>query len=50
MKNYKQKRSKPMNFNEENEEEIKLSKEEYMNEMEKREMNEYDENDMNIDS
>ena len=41
-----------MNFNEENGEEIKISKEEYMNEMERkeREMNENDENDMNIDS
>ena len=40
-----------MNFNEENEEKIKLSKEEYKNEMEKieREMNENDENDMKID-
>ena len=55
MKNYKQTRSEPMNFNEDNKEEIKLSKEEeeeYMNKMEKkigREVNEYDENDMNID-
>ena len=40
MKNYKQKRSKPMNLNEESEE-VKLSKEDeekYINEMEKIEM------------
>ena len=50
MKNYKEKRSKPMNFNKDNEE-VKLSKEEEVEEMEKieREMNENNENDMNRD-